>query len=171
LFRHYFIHGNEHFLHWQLGSINGGKVQDRYFRPDREEGPFATVKSFNDFVFAVATRQTAGPDGYGGIEGLNHPDMLRNMLPDTESVLFCHGDLTPSNIIIVGPPGSYSVAAIIDWEQAGWYPEYWEFCKMLSGVDDDHDWHTEAWAEKLTSKSFEDASVALSEYSMWRGGA
>lgn len=26
------------------------------------------------------------------------------------------------------------MVAIVDWGMSGWYPEYWEYCKMLFGV-------------------------------------
>lgn len=42
-------------------------------------------------------------------------------------IVFTHGDLRPDNIIVKNG----RVTAIIDWEMAGWYPEYWEFAKAL----------------------------------------
>ncbi|KAE8344331.1 hypothetical protein BDV24DRAFT_127098, partial [Aspergillus arachidicola] len=47
--------------------------------------------------------------------------------------LFTRGDLQPKNIV-VERTGSYEDGCpaikimLIDWEVAGWYPEYWEFC-------------------------------------------
>ena len=41
----------------------------------------------------------------------------------THAVVFTHGDLNPHNIL-VSPDGH--VCGIIDWESAGWLPEYWE---------------------------------------------
>lgn len=148
---------------FSVASVNGGAVQDRFFRLDYEEGPFRNIKSFNDWLFAAATRQRPGPDG---IPGLDHPDMYRDLIPDTGNVYFTHGDLTLGNIIIstASPP---KIRAIIDWEQAGWYPEYWEYCKMMYGVNIYHDWRAEDWPDKIT-KPFEDAFFAFSEYSLWR---
>lgn len=40
--------------------------------------------------------------------------------------LFTHADLCPRNILI----RDGKVCAIIDWEFAGWYPEYWEYTKV-----------------------------------------
>lgn len=144
-------------------SVNGGVIQDRFFRIDYEEGPFSTIKSFNDWLFAAATRQRPGPEG---ILGLDHPHMYRDLIPDTGNVYFTHGDLTLGNIIVsaTSPP---KIHAIIDWEQAGWYPEYWEYCKMMYGVELYHDWRTEDWPDKIT-KPFEEAFFAFSEYSLWR---
>src|SRR5687768_13941675 len=105
-------------------SVNGGAVLDRFFSPDYEKGPFPSSKAFHDWMFAAATRQLPAADGT--INGLDHPDMCRELLPDDSKVYFTHGDLTLRNIMVSGPPGLCRVTAIIDWEQAGWYPEYWE---------------------------------------------
>jgi len=39
-------------------------------------------------------------------------------------IRFTHGDLGVQNILV---RDDATVAAIIDWECAGWYPEYWEY--------------------------------------------
>ena len=44
------------------------------------------------------------------------------------SIISTHNDLVPHNIIL-SPGPNPTVAAIIDWGQAGWYPAYWEYCK------------------------------------------
>jgi hypothetical protein len=142
------------------GSVNGGTVQDRFFKLDYEEGPFLSIKSFNDWLLAAATRRRPGPD-----EVIDGP--YRDLLPDTGDIYFTHGDLTLGNIIVSGIPGSQRIVGIVDWEQAGWYPEYWEYCKALCGVEYTHEWRTHGWAEKLM-KPFDDAWTAYAEYSLWR---
>jgi aminoglycoside phosphotransferase (APT) family kinase protein len=49
-------------------------------------------------------------------------------LPDDKPIKLTHGDLHRGNIIIstTSPP---RVLAVIDWAHAGWYPDYWEYCK------------------------------------------
>ncbi|KZV69631.1 kinase-like protein [Peniophora sp. CONT] len=39
-------------------------------------------------------------------------------------ICFTHGDLTPGNILV---DADYRPTGLIDWECAGWMPEYWEF--------------------------------------------
>ncbi|KID95611.1 phosphotransferase enzyme family protein, partial [Metarhizium majus ARSEF 297] len=49
-----------------------------------------------------------------------------------------HADLHPRNIMVewdTEEGGSLHITAIINWELAGWYPEYWEFVKALHTVD------------------------------------
>ncbi|KAF5017408.1 hypothetical protein F66182_10664 [Fusarium sp. NRRL 66182] len=147
-----------------IGSVNGGPLQDRFFRIDDEKGPLSTIKEFNDWLFAIATRQDPQPGK--SIQGLDHPDMYRDLLPDHGNIYFTHGDLTLGNIIVSGSPDSYAITGIIDWEQAGWYPEYWEYCKLLLGVELGHEWRIEDWGSKVT-KPFEDAFSAVAEYSLW----
>jgi thiamine kinase-like enzyme len=38
---------------------------------------------------------------------------------------FTHSDIAPRNILVKNG----KIAAIIDWETAGWYPEYWEYIR------------------------------------------
>lgn len=49
---------------------------------------------------------------------------------------FTHADLNPRNIMVQElpqPDGTYGwrVTGILDWETAGFYPEYWEYTKAL----------------------------------------
>ncbi|KAI8970767.1 kinase-like domain-containing protein [Trametes punicea] len=51
-------------------------------------------------------------------------------------IVFTHADLNPRNILvdrIVQPDGSHGwqVTGIVDWETAGYYPEYWDYTKAL----------------------------------------
>ncbi|KAI9751157.1 MAG: hypothetical protein M4579_006175 [Chaenotheca gracillima] len=43
---------------------------------------------------------------------------------DTEEFVFCHNDLNMGNITV--DPESLKINAIINWEYAGFYPEYFE---------------------------------------------
>ena len=40
-------------------------------------------------------------------------------------IVFTHGDLNMRNILAVNG----RITGIVDWENAGWFPEYWEFSK------------------------------------------
>ncbi|KAL2754567.1 hypothetical protein ACRALDRAFT_1076220 [Sodiomyces alcalophilus JCM 7366] len=143
-----------------VGSINRGTVQDRFFRFDYEHGPFPTIKSFNDWLLAAAIRQRTQPG-----EGATGP--YREFFSDTGNIYLTHGDLTLGNIIVSSKQGAYHITGIIDWEQAGWYPEYWEYCKLLYGVEYHHEWRSEGWADKVM-EPFEDEFIAFAEYCVWR---
>ncbi|KAF9230802.1 hypothetical protein BU15DRAFT_56867 [Melanogaster broomeanus] len=51
---------------------------------------------------------------------------VRDCFPTEAPVYFTHGDLLSGNILVDGS----RITAIIDWETAGFYPEFWEYCRM-----------------------------------------
>jgi hypothetical protein len=55
----------------------------------------------------------------------------------------------------------------VDWEQAGWYPEYWEYCKLLEAVPDNHEMRTAGWVEEFMD-TYEVGNVAHEAYYSWR---
>ena len=65
--------------------------------------------------------------------------VLRN--PDDPSrrghkAVFTHADLNPRNILadrIIRPDGTWgwTVTGIVDWENSGYYPEYWDYTKAF----------------------------------------
>jgi hypothetical protein len=86
----------------------GGRpaVDSRFFR--HEGGPFADEAAYNDFLVA----------------DLHEPgvrDMIRSQMRDSHEIVLTHGDLHAINILARPAVG---VVAIIDWELAGFYPEY-----------------------------------------------
>jgi thiamine kinase-like enzyme len=87
--------------------------------------------------------------------------------------VFTHGDLHISNILVrprPSPtptanadddeltPGSsttgWKIVALLDWECAGWYPEHWEYVKILSSVKWRSDWA--ARAQHLLGRHFDE---------------
>jgi len=49
---------------------------------------------------------------------------------DDHRIVFTHADLNMRNILVK----DRRISGIIDWENAGWYPEYWEYTKCHFGV-------------------------------------
>ena len=58
----------------------------------------------------------------------------RRLYQDTSrnEIVFTHGDLDPRNILVE----EGHVTGIVDWEQSGWYPGYWEYVKAMWGCVD-----------------------------------
>ena len=71
--------------------------------------------------------------------GRLHAGDLPFMLPHSTRSVFTHGDLCPRNILV---NESLRITGIVDWEAAGWYPEYWEYINMWkpSGDTDWQEW-------------------------------
>ncbi|EJT99899.1 hypothetical protein DACRYDRAFT_95747 [Dacryopinax primogenitus] len=132
-----------------------------YMTPARS---FHSVAEFHDW-FALPAPMPPGIQVHPG----------RFDLPDDASIVFTHGDLHPSNIMIsarwpwdrwewswawnIWPwdwpdwiswlwKGEWSwedpprVLAIIDWQQSGWMPSYWEYCKARWTTKRGSDWQT-----------------------------
>lgn len=45
--------------------------------------------------------------------------------------MLTHNDIVAPNVIVKGD----NVYAIVDWELAGVFPEYWEYCSAVSWAD------------------------------------
>ena len=142
-----------------LGSMSCGPILDLYFRgDDHATGPFHSIKAFNDSVqfLSVPFVPLAG-----------RVDPYRHLIPDEGKVYFTHADLHRSNIMISGPPGFRRISGILDWEQCGWYPEYWEYCKLLMNEDYEHEWRTFNWVGMVMAP-YESDFTCLAEYWNWR---
>ncbi|PYH72624.1 phosphotransferase family protein [Aspergillus vadensis CBS 113365] len=118
-----------------VGNIAQNPIYDRTFSINHlhEAGPFPTVRQFHDWFTFLPRRRMSDP--------YSVPiEPYRYGLPDHCAIKFTHGDLHRSNIIITSSP-PHHVLAIIDWEQSGWLPAYWEVRKAQMSA-----WSGEEWA-------------------------
>ncbi|KAM0697873.1 hypothetical protein Q7P36_002727 [Cladosporium allicinum] len=97
------------------------------------------------------------------------PDPVRHLLPDDAAICFSHADLHLDNIMIAGESGSRRIVGVVDWGQAGWYPEFWEHLCMERATYN-HEWIEEGWVDRVL-KRCPDESEALTTYRSWRGPA
>lgn len=100
-------------------------------------GPFTTVKEFHDWLSSMV--KLGKEQHWPGIDPSEIPDPWRQSLPDDSAVVFTHADLHRSNILI-SPEKPHCIISIIDWQQSGWYPDYWEFCKAEYTADHRSEW-------------------------------
>lgn len=79
----------------------------------------------------------------------SYVDFLRSFLqnedPSMLRQVFTHGDVRTANIMVEQDPnvGHYTITGVIDWEESGFYPAYFEsttLTRTLSLVDED-DWY------------------------------
>jgi thiamine kinase-like enzyme len=110
-----------------LGSINNGPYNNCLFQDPKPEKSFSNINQFNDYWINKVKE----------IMPNYHILAIKNVLPSNRDIVFSHGDLTTKNIIIK----DNKIVSIIDWELAGWYPESWEYFRMLSYSVDDEKWH------------------------------
>ncbi|KAI1193217.1 kinase-like domain-containing protein [Nemania serpens] len=85
---------------------------------------------------------------YLSFNGGSYREHLPDFLPHSDRAVLTHGDIGPRNIMV---NASASITGLIDWENSGWYPDYWEFANLQkpSGDLDWMDWldrtKPEAW--------------------------
>ncbi|PGH11611.1 hypothetical protein AJ79_04751 [Helicocarpus griseus UAMH5409] len=80
-------------------------------------GPFDSVADFTDRL----TQEVMD------LEQLKNEQPLATLFKKTYEVCFTHGDLHLSNIFVQNG----RLSGLIDWEDAGFKPEYWEFVRPL----------------------------------------
>nr|POE92412.1 hypothetical protein CFP56_69659 [Quercus suber] len=101
---------------YKISSTNGGPCRDVRVGSVKLFGPFENSSSFHECL-------RGGIDMETGKKSFNE-HVIEIHAREYKS-RFTHGDLTAFNILV----RDGKVAAIIDWECAGWYPEYWEYTK------------------------------------------
>jgi aminoglycoside phosphotransferase len=102
-----------------IGSCSNGPAYDHRLDNISTCGPFVSVSQFHDFLVAP-------------VKNSPRPDWVtkyRNKLLDNHAIIFIHADLSGENILV--DPVSGSITGIIDWEMAGFWPQWWEYRKAL----------------------------------------
>ncbi|KAF2257649.1 hypothetical protein CC78DRAFT_588218 [Lojkania enalia] len=89
--------------------------------------PIANNAQFNNFLLDDSLMDPA------------RLEYLRRCLPSNYQIVVTHGDLCPPNILVESED-VLTITGIIDWENGGAYPEYWEyinaFRNSFTGKDD-----------------------------------
>lgn len=149
-------------INFRLGNISRGPLSDMVFTGTNfpPVGPFSSATELHDcmsnmFKWPAKVRQ---PD----IDLADVLDPYRDMLPDDCAIHFTHADLNPVNIM-VSKDSPCRVMAIIDWEQSGWYPSYWEFFKVEMTTKLGSEWQTE-YLPKLLKEPDPDCCEAFCSY-------
>ncbi|KUI55080.1 hypothetical protein VP1G_02422 [Cytospora mali] len=94
----------------------------------RSGGPFGSLIEWHDWL-ARPTRRLPGQSMYW--------HQITAQLSADCSIVFTHSDISAQNIIV----REGRIVALLDWEFAGWFPEYWEYTFALRGLDN-IDWET-----------------------------
>ncbi|KAH0584517.1 hypothetical protein H2248_010050 [Termitomyces sp. 'cryptogamus'] len=94
-------------------------------------GPWESEADFNAFLLKPLDKRKPGDwqrEFRDTLAGYNH------------RIVFSHADLSPDNVMVDKETGK--VTGIIDWEMAGWWPEYWEYRKAMYGGRSSLSWWT-----------------------------
>jgi serine/threonine protein kinase len=125
-------------LEGMICSVDGGVVRDDKLDEYGIDGvgPFTSVAAYHDWRF-TSTKANAVSKVQATYDEV---DVLRTILDDDYQVLFTHGDIYPGNILLKFSGDDVNISAILDWETAGWRPEYWEYVKMMYAMQGNNIW-------------------------------
>lgn len=128
-----------------LGGVRRSPItHDMFWTPEpadpRVKGPFENEAAFNQ---GLLLRLDTVPSMTPAFRKLIS-DLFTEALKGHKTV-FTHGDLQPKNILVqrrekMGAGGGQFKITLIDWEDAGWYPEYWEYCQAIVAAQFRSDW-------------------------------
>lgn len=126
-----------------IGACDGTKFRDRHIYHDYDNPICHDEKSFNDFLLASLNVKT--PPALR--------DALAARLRTNHRIVLSHCDLAPRNIMVQDG----KIVALLDWEDAGWYPEYWEYVKFFQRNYMGNDWM--AYAADIFPQLYQDELV------------
>ncbi|KIP12823.1 hypothetical protein PHLGIDRAFT_136633 [Phlebiopsis gigantea 11061_1 CR5-6] len=119
-------------------SVSGGSVRGPHI-PLGELGPWQDEAAFYLSYLSYAEFVEQSWDSERPFSEV--VDTAGRMMSIPHSITFTHGDLLGHNIMI----HDRRISSIINWEFAGWYPEYWGYTSMLRTLG------MEWWWPKYTS--------------------
>ncbi|KAF2636798.1 kinase-like protein [Massarina eburnea CBS 473.64] len=133
-----------------IGSCGGGPVVDSRMYGIKTGGPFHSEKDLNEFILDIYEK-TPRP----------MRDAFVKHLRTDHRIVFSHGDLYPGNIMVKDG----SITGLLDWELAGWYPEYWDYVKFCYLGGSDTDWMD--YAKEIFPRTYDEEllfHLALSRF-------
>ena len=71
------------------------------------------------------------------------------MLPQSKGCVFTYGVIAPRNMLV---NESCRITGIVDWELTGWYPEFWEYAKIIE-PSRDKDW--QSWRDRTAMQRWD----------------
>lgn len=113
-------------------SIIGGALRDGSRVGLENFGPFQNHDDFHQFL-----RGGGAGVPVTKFEKMRSVEKVVNSHRQRYTTKFTHGDFSTRNIMV---KGDGTVTAIIDWDSAGWFPEYWEYTKAMFTPYAPDDW-------------------------------
>ncbi|KAL1741435.1 kinase-like domain-containing protein [Schizophyllum fasciatum] len=113
-----------------IGSATGGAFTDLAITwSEAPLGPFPTQAAFNDWRMSLYARY-----GESSTTIAARLADARRAMRDDHPIVFTHGDINMGNVLVRvhgQGPQDVEIVALLDWEQAGWRPLYWEAMKWI----------------------------------------
>lgn len=117
----------------QVCSITGGAIRSLRV-PDHSIGPCANPQEFHAALLVPAWNSDLSEAEYE--EKINRARKLQTL--QRPGVKFTHGDFKHHNILV---DKEGHITGFLDWESAGWYPEFWEYTTAMRFLPEDFWWY------------------------------
>ncbi|KAG5757547.1 hypothetical protein H9Q72_014311 [Fusarium xylarioides] len=134
-----------------IGACDGLEIRDTRLYFTYHSPPCRDEKAFNEFLLSSLYEHT--------------PSLVREAfsrrLRTNHRVVFTHCDLSPRNILVQ----DQKIQGLVDWEDSGWYPEYWEYVKFFQR-NADKDW--KQYAGDIFPELYHDELVDFIAMSKWQ---
>lgn len=114
-------------------SITGGAIRSIRV-PKHTIGPCETPQEFHEHLLSTARNSFASEAEFE--KKLRTAKKLQDL--QQPGVKFTHGDLKHHNILV---DEEGHITGFLDWEAAGWYPEFWEYTTALRFLRRDFWWY------------------------------
>lgn len=108
-----------------IGACDGAEIRDTRLQFTYHSPPCRNEEALNDYLSAALQGHTPP---------LVKEALVRRLRTD-HRIVFSNCDLAPGNIIVQDG----KIHGLVDWEDSGWYPEYWEYVKFFQRPAD-KDW-------------------------------
>ncbi|KAF7555699.1 hypothetical protein G7Z17_g1995 [Cylindrodendrum hubeiense] len=134
-----------------IGACDATEIRDTRVHFTYHYPPCRDEKGFNEFLLSALYEQT--------------PPLIREAfsrrLRTNHRIVLSHCDLAPRNILVKDG----KIQGLVDWEDSGWYPEYWEYVKFFQRFAD-NDW--KQYAEDIFPELYHDELVDYIALSRWQ---
>lgn len=114
--------------HDKIGIIPGG-AKDHHLTQYSTKDEYSSINDFLCDRIAVIIKRcklnNVTSHNIIKLDALKEKIVADNFEPS--EIVFCHNDLTSRNIMIK----DFKITGIVDWEIAGYFPLYYEYCKYI----------------------------------------
>ena len=134
-----------------IGCIDNSRCEDQFFPFGNPSlaGPFVSEHAFTEGLKKALQARSQSTF-------VKMISRLIDTLPPHD-ILLTHNDLAPRNILV----RDGNVVAILDWELAGFYPEYWEYVKAHFYQNWQSPWMVEEVLDQILSPYLQELGVLL----------
>ncbi|KAF5124096.1 hypothetical protein E5D57_012019 [Metarhizium anisopliae] len=134
-----------------IGACDGTEIRDTRVLNTYHHPPCRDEEMFNGFLLSSLFKIT--------------PEAVREALSlhlrTDHRIVLSHCDLAPRNILVQDG----KITGLVDWEDGGWYPEYWDYVKFFQRPAT-MDW--KQYAKDIFPKLYHDELVAYTAISRWQ---